>query len=314
MKEWWKDYFSFTKKERTGAIVLMVLILALFIAPYFFKQEFSGPAEEELKSISKNALLAKPFHEDSLIEEGNDQNTSPENFSNKASVVPDKLFKFDPNTLSAEGWRKLGVAEKIIQTIRHYIEKGGKFRRPEDIKRIYGLKPDQAEQLVLYAEIKNSDQDNRYPGKEKAIPNAGQKEYKPYRKALVDINQADTSAWIALPGIGSKLALRIVNFREKLGGFYSVEQVSETFGLADSVFQKIKSQLFLSASGVKQIDLNKATFNELKLHPYVRWNIAQAIERYREQHGPFTTINELTEINIINEEWLKKARPYLVVN
>ncbi len=314
MKEWWKDYFSFTKKERTGAIVLMVLILALFIAPYFFKQEFSGPAEEELKSISKNALLAKPFHEDSLIEEGNDQNTSPENFSNKASVVADKLFKFDPNTLSAEGWRKLGVAEKIIQTIRHYIEKGGKFRRPEDIKRVYGLKPDQAERLVLYVEIKNSEQDNRYSGKEKTIPNAGQKEYKPYRKALVDINQADTSAWIALPGIGSKLALRIVNFREKLGGFYSVEQVSETFGLADSVFQKIKSQLFLSASGVRQIDLNKATFNELKLHPYIRWNIAQAIERYREQHGPFTTINELTEINIINEEWLKKAKPYLVVN
>ena len=313
MKEWLKDYFSFTKKERSGALVLIVLITALFIAPNFFQEKYPGSAVKELKLMSERDLIAKPTSEDSLNEEDQNQLKSSENYKVE-STVPDKLFKFDPNTLSEEGWRKLGVAEKIIQTIRHYIEKGGKFRRPEDIKRVYGLKPDQAEQLVLYAEIKNSDQDNRYSGKEKTIPNAGQKEYKPYRKALVDINQADTSAWIALPGIGSKLALRIVNFREKLGGFYSVEQVSETFGLADSVFQKIKSQLFLSASGVRQIDLNKATFNELKLHPYIRWNIAQAIERYREQHGPFTTINELTEINIVNEEWLKKAKPYLVVN
>jgi DNA uptake protein ComE-like DNA-binding protein len=62
---------------------------------------------------------------------------------------------------------------------------------------------------------------------------------------IIDINSADTTSFIALPGIGSKLAARIINFRDKLGGFYSVAQVGETFGLPDSTFQKIKQYLKL---------------------------------------------------------------------
>ena len=317
MKEWLKDYFSFTKKERSGALVLIVLITALFIAPNFFQEKYPGSAVKELKLMSERDLIAKPTSEDSLNEEDQNQLKSSENYKVE-STVPDKLFKFDPNTLSAEGWRKLGVKEKIIQTIQHYIKKGGKFRKPEDIKRIYGLRPDLADRLILYAEIKNAGPENTYhhnetaSGKENypARPN----EHELYKKVLVDINLADTSAWIALPGIGSKLANRIVNFREKLGGFYSVEQVAETFGLADSVFLIIKSRLLLSASLVKQIDINKASFDELKIHPYIRWNIATAIVRYREQHGSFATVDDLSGINIINEEVLKKLKPYLIAN
>jgi len=317
MKDWWKDYFSFTKKERTGVLVLMVLIFAVFIAPYFFQQQNSGPGKDELKLVSEKAFV-KPTHEDSLNEEDHEQYSSQENYSRKETIVPGKLFKFDPNTLSVDGWRKLGVKEKVIQTIRHYIEKGGQFRRPEDLKRIYGLKPDQVDQLILYAEIKDTEPENKYHNREMTSRKEGfpprSKEYTAYKTVLVDINLADSTAWIALPGIGSKLAARIINFREKLGGFYSVEQVSETFGLADSVFQKIKSRLLLSALKVKQIDINKASLDELKQHPYIRWNIAMAMVRYREQHGSFATVDDLSGINILNKELLEKIRPYLVAN
>ena len=79
-----------------------------------------------------------------------------------------------------------------------------------------------------------------------------------FRKPLspIDINLADTTAFIALPGIGSKLADRIVRFREKLGGFYSTEQIGEVYGLADSVFQKIRSLLLMKPFQVKKININ----------------------------------------------------------
>ncbi len=75
----------------------------------------------------------------------------------------------------------------------------------------------------------------------------------------IDINEADTTAFIALPGIGSKLAQRIINFRTKLGGFYSIDQVRETFGLPDSTFRKIQKQLTYHNSTIQKININALT-------------------------------------------------------
>jgi competence ComEA-like helix-hairpin-helix protein len=131
------------------------------------------------------------------------------------------------------------------------------------------------------------------------------------KKWSVDINQADTSAWATLPGIGSKLSLRIVNFREKLGGFYSIEQVAQTFGLPDSVFQRIKPMLLLSAMAIKKININKASEEELKIHPYLRWQLAKAIIAYRNEHGEFKKLEELKNIMAFSEETFNKVAPYL---
>jgi len=113
-----------------------------------------------------------------------------------------------------------------------------------------------------------------------------------------------------LPGIGSKLAARIVNFRDKLGGFYSVDQVGETYGLADSTFQKIKGSLQLSGS-VKKFNINTATKDELKIHPYIKWNLANAIVEYRNQHGAFKSLDELKNIVLIDEVTFEKIVHYL---
>ena len=102
---------------------------------------------------------------------------------------------------------------------------------------------------------------------------------------MVDVNTADTTAFVALPGIGSKLALRIVNFRDKLGGFYSVDQIAEIYGLPDSSFQRIKHLLKLDNPSIKKININTASKDEMKLHPYFKWNLANAIVEYRNQHG-----------------------------
>ena len=128
----------------------------------------------------------------------------------------------------------------------------------------------------------------------------------------MEINTADTTAFIALPGIGSKLAGRIVHFREKLGGFYSIAQLGETFGLADSVFQKIKPRLKLQSLTLRRININTATAEELKVHPYLKWNIINALLAYRKEHGPFRKKEELKQVMAVTDEMYQRIAPYLV--
>ncbi len=134
-----------------------------------------------------------------------------------------------------------------------------------------------------------------------------------YLPKTIDINTADTTAFIALPGIGNKLANRIVEFRNKLGGFYKVEQVAETYALPDSTFQKIKSRLTISTIAVQQININTATVDELKSHPYIRYYIANAIVQYRNQHGNFLAADDLKKITLITDSAFNKMLPYLKV-
>lgn len=225
-----------------------------------------------------------------------------------------ELFPFDPNTLDADGWKRLGLRDKTISTIQNYLSKGGRFRKPEDIKRIYGLFPDEAERLLPYVTISEAPTERTYTERKDFAEAGNVPTPRPtYTPRTVDINTADTSAFIALPGIGSKLAFRIVNFREKLGGFYSIDQVGETYGLPDSTFQKIRSRLTITTAPFKQIDINKADVNQLRAHPYIKWNVANVIVQYRAAHGNYTSLNDLKKIEIIDEQLFKKISPYLTL-
>jgi DNA uptake protein ComE-like DNA-binding protein len=129
----------------------------------------------------------------------------------------------------------------------------------------------------------------------------------------IDVNTPDTANWISLPGIGTGLARRIMSYRYKLGGFYSVEQVAETFGLSDSTFRLIKSHLVCLNPALKRINLNTVSVETLSQHPYLRWKLANVIVLYRQQHGPFASVQELTKINVISPELFQKIAPYLTL-
>jgi len=224
-----------------------------------------------------------------------------------------ELFYFDPNTLSPEGWKKLGLRDKTIRTIRNFLSKGGKFREEKDIGKIYGLAKPEVERLLPYVRLKRSNFTTEY-GRKPGIRYA-----KPYTRderpmvSPVEVNTADTAAFIALPGIGSKLASRIVLFREKLGGFHSIDQVAEVYGIPDSTFQLIRSRLVMAAGlpPLKMLHINSDDADKLKQHPYVRWNIANAIVQFRHQHGPFKSIEQLQQIDLVSPAILKKLTPYV---
>ena len=165
--------------------------------------------------------------------------------------------------------------------------------------------------MIPYIEIEKSTNIKEYSKKESNVnehtPN------KKYSKQLIDINTADTTAFIALPGIANKLANRIITFRDKLGGFYSVDQVGETFGLRDSIFQLIKPQLIISNTSLTQFNINTATIDEMKMHPYIHYAIANAIVQYRTQHGNYSNVADIKKIMLINNDTYNKMAPYLKV-
>lgn len=316
MKKFIADYFSFTKRERSGIIILLSLILLFIFIPFLFpffikekKQNTTAFANDiatlQIKSIdSGNNYANKNF------DENNYQNFyQPSEKNYYANQTKGELFPFDPNTLDEAGWKRLGVKDKTIATIKNFTSKGGKFRQPEDLSKIWGLHEDEVQRLIPYVQIQNTFTQNNYEKKE-YVPTV----YPKYTPSIVDVNESDTTAWIALPFIGSKLAQRIIEYRKKLGGFNSIDQVGETWGLPDSTFQKIKPRLALKNPAVNTMNINTATLEELKAHPYLRYTIGNAIFQYRLQHGNYSSVSDLKKLMLVTDEIYNKAAPYLRVN
>lgn len=321
-KEFAADYLNFSRKDRIAIIVILSIVLAVFFLPEAFSKNSSLPNNSTPDTAWITAL--KRLEQKEAESPGEyrpypDDNSSTYQYDRRAVSYPGnskgELFYFDPNTLSREGWLRLGLREKTVSTIQNYLSKGGQFKKPEDLQKIYGLFPDEYERIAPYIRI-STDEATSKPGNLYEDGSAESKSVKTYtpRYSVVDINLADTTALIALPGIGSKLAVRIINFRDKLGGFYSVSQVAETFGLPDSTFQKVKQNLKLGTSSIRKININTATVDELKAHPYLRWAIANPIVAYRKEHGPFLKIDDIKKVMIVTDEVYNKIIPYLTIH
>ena len=319
-QEFVRDYLTFTRKERIGVIVVLILILLIIFLPkVVVTRSSSKPSPIDTTWITQIKKLEKKQLEPDKqqFSEKNDvteyQYDQPKSKYNES--IKGELFYFDPNKLPVDGWKKLGLRDKTIQTIQNYLSKGGHFKRSEDLEKIYGLKQSEYERLAPHVKIESLQQSkneeqivNIKSGNENQVTKTFT-----HRYSVIDINAADTTAFIALPGVGSKLAARIVNFREKLGGFYSIDQVGETFGLPDSTFQKIKQYLKLENVSLRKVNINSATIDELKAHPYIKWSIANPIVAYRNEHGSFSKLEDIKNVAAVTDEIYKKISPYLIV-
>ncbi len=298
----WKSYFIFSRRERIGILVLLTLIVIIWLLPVFFLTE--QPEVEELEWMSGELI---GFRESTRPE------TVPLPPENPDTARAPKPFYFDPNRLGREGWQQLGLPERTITTIEKYRSRGGKFFRPEDFKKIFGLKPEEYNRLYPYIRI-----DSKEPG---AARNAGpparadkERQADPVPgAATIDINAADTSDFRKLRGIGPVLSRRMVAYRQKLGGFYSVDQLAEVYGLPDSTLARMVPQLECDASNIRKININTADEAVLKQHPYIKYQMAAAVIAYRQQHGPFRIPADIKKLHLVTDEVFEKLAPYLTV-
>lgn len=299
MKRILKDYFSFSRNERTAILVLLLLMGIFVAAPYLYSPEAKPPADTKLLEQYLNSSKVSD-----TAESGTD-NTGVNRESTELTIVQPKPFLFDPNSLPAEGWQKLGIRDKTIKTILNFRNKGGRFRLPEDLGKIWGLPAADANRLIPYVRIE-----------QKQVPFRDfRKEERTEGKTVIDINTATAEEWESLPGIGTVLAGRIIKFRERLGGFISLEQVRKTYGISDSVYQRILPQLRLDtvAATTATIDLNTASVQQLTAKTGITGAIARAIVIYRKEYGPFQAVADLKKIVVISEAVFQQISPHVHV-
>ncbi len=225
-------------------------------------------------------------------------------------------FPFDPNTLEEKGWLDMGLPPRKVATLLKYRARGGRFRSPEDLAKVYSLSDGDLAILTPFVRIasaedrqsrRNQERDSvRYPAREGMV-HAGLS-----RPLRMEVNAADSLAWVRLPGIGPGWASRILRFRRSLGGFATVGQIAETYGLPDSVFLSIRPYLYIDTSrSIATIDINHATAEQLAAHPYLTYRMARALVAYRERHGAFGRVEDLGRVALVSPELLDRLRPYL---
>jgi competence ComEA-like helix-hairpin-helix protein len=310
MKQFIRDYFTFNKRERSGVIVLLVIIGGLLtylsVSKYFFTQEqydFSE-FEKEVGDFQKTELAAA----DSL-------NEIKYTYSEVDYKLPSKSkeekkaerFPFNPNNLPESNWKRLGLSDRQISSIKKYESKGGRFGNKEDLKKMYVISPELYASLEPYIQIPT----------ETTLKNEKEilvvkNEYHP-EKLLVELNSADTVMLDRLKGIGPAFAKRILKYREILGGYVKKEQLMEVYGFDAERYDGLAENVTVDATKAKKININAATAEEMKKHPYIRYNLANLIVSYRRQHGNYRTVEDIKKLDLVTGELFVKLAPYLTV-
>ena len=236
-------------------------------------------------------------------------------FYAKKPTVP--LRPFNPNQLTEQQWVDFGMKPWLAKRILNYRKKVGDFKSKQEVQKIYGLPDSVYRQFAPYILLpETSENDRVFAAKshgtyeDRKFENAK----KPFRLQAFDINLADTTELKRIRGIGSKLSVRIQKYRDRLGGFTSEEQIKEVFGLQPETVDSLRKYTYVENDFIpKKISLNSVTFEELKTHPYLKFNQSRAIIAYRDQHGPYQKIEDIKKIKLMDEATFAKLRPYLAL-
>ena len=126
----------------------------------------------------------------------------------------------------------------------------------------------------------------------------------------ININRTDSVHLLPLPGIGPVFAGRIIKYRNLLGGFVSVNQLGEVYGIPAETMERIRSKVYVDSSAIVKIRIDSATFGELLRHPYLEYEEVKALVEYRDFKGDISSAYELGSNNILSDSTLNKIDGY----
>lgn len=265
------DYFSVSEKEANGFIILSGIMLLFLAFPYWYRifyQQYRA-TESQLVLIST---------------------TDASNCSDESS----SFFPFDPNTASKEDLSTLGLPVALAQRIEKYRNAGGKFKVKSDLKKIYGFPEEVYDRLYEFIQL---------PDSIVVIKKTPLKE--PLYTSKIDINRATARELQRLKGIGPVLSGRIVKYRDLLGGYVSIDQLEDVYGIQTETLDKVKSQLFVATDFLpKQINLHNNPY-----HPYLTSQQRKCLSTIRKKH-PDISGGALFDSCQFSAEDRKRINPY----
>ena len=285
----WKSFFYYTKSERRAIFVLLVLLFVLIVALVIVPAE--RPLSESVVSVA-DSVVCRPAE----------------------SAASPVLTAFDPNLADSAELAALGLPVHVVRNVIKYRQKGGSFPTPESFARIYGLTETQYEELKPYIRISAF---TRKPARKKPAPVAQEplrrdtlrwlKAVKYPEGTLVDANTADTTELKKIPGIGSGIARAIVGYRNRLGGFCSLNQLQDIKYITPELLRWFK----LENDSVRRLDINRAGLDQLRAHPYFNFYQAKVIVEHRRKRGKITSLSQLSLYEEFTEKDLERIAAYL---
>jgi len=275
---------KFTRRERRGSILLLLLVVGVILLPKFLKQH----AEPLIFEFTEEEQVIRAGFEKKKYERKSKKKyqSYTQSDSRKSTLPKDS---FDPDTMSVTSWQSLGLSERQCEVLVSYKNRIGGFTNIEQLYDAYVLDSARVKQWEPFLVF----------NKKKPI------------ERKIEINSANHEEFKTLYGIGDKLSERIITYREKLGGFVSVQQISEVYGLKPETFDNIRAKLSVDPSKVKQIYINQMDVKALAAHPYISFNLAKLIVNYRDQHGPYAKSEDLLKSHGILFEDVQKIEPYI---
>jgi len=302
---WIKPFFSLNKSEQRGIIVLIIIILLIVITnmflPYFSK------AKTESNLIKYKAEIDSfNFNQQPLIDSVNIeilQNSG--NIDRAIALQKIKPIYFNPNKYPAEAWKKMGFTNQQIRNIKNYEAKGGKFKRKEDVKKIYSISDVEYEIIEPYIDIPSP-----YKLKKGKVISKKVKSKNP-KFTIIEINSASSPYLESSLGLTSYLAKRIISYKNVLGGYINKKQLKEVYGLNDSIYNTIKKYVEIDTSLISKIDINNVKFKQLLKHPYFDYNTTKSFFNARNKIGSFSSLNQLKLIDGISDSTINKVGSYL---
>ena len=305
MKQFIREYFTFNKRERNGLFVLLTIILLeiiyLNISHLFHsteKVDFTK-FEAEIKKFEEQKVQTLTNYKLQTVNLQEQTTNSQQQTTN--------YFNFNPNNLSVDDWKRLGLSDKQIKVIKNYEAKGGKFYSKNDFKKMYCIPEKQYLALEPYISISNS-QSAVYSSQ----PILNSHRDKKTKIEIVELNSSDSLKLLSLKGIGAFYAKTILKYRNQLGGFYSKKQLLEVWKFDENKLQEMENLISVDSSMIKKVNINTCDAKQLK-HPYLKWNQVNAIINYRNKHGHYNSINEIKNTDLIDEETFKKISHYLTI-
>lgn len=301
IKRRFKEYFTFTKKERNGIIVLLFILSVLVIIRIFQNSESVGNIELMDEQFRKDIEA----FEKGLVPKEQKSKTKKAAYKARKSIaedkwhIPGKLFKFDPNTVSKAQLKDLGFSNRQLNTLMNYRKSGGRFFEKKDLMKIYGINIKQYKALEPYIVIHEE-------GKEES-----EKVHKREERVLIELNSSSKDQLKMLRGIGDAYAERIIKYKSLLGGYYSHEQLLEVYGMDSARFAGFQDQVRIDTGKIHQINLSTATYDSLIKHPYLNKYQTKAILKYKEIVGEFSHIEQIHQNNLLTKEDFLRIRPYL---
>lgn len=321
MKQFVRDYLTFNKRERNGLFVLLAIITSLIVylnvSNQFLKPQLVDFTKFENEIKAFNASIQKVTDS---ARQAQDPVYTTVSSSGNATKKQSELFNFDPNNLPEKDWKRIGLSNKQIQTIKNYESKGGKFRSKDDVKKMYCIKADLYSSIEPYIQITDSKlEESRREGKITAVFKNGKvenaidlKTSKTESFIVVELNTADSAKLTTIKGVGPFYAKNIIKYRNSIGGFIVKEQLLEIWKFDQEKLNAIEKYIDIDPAKIKKLNINTCEASELK-NAYIKWNVANAIVNYRKNHGKYKTVDDIKKTDLVDDETYRKIAPYLIL-